>query len=119
MDESPSLRSLPFGLFELDEAGTVIAFSPAAERYSEVRAADVVGRNFFTEVLTPEQSGELQGTFNSMMPKVEAVERLTSFFPSEQGEVKVQMVLAHLPQKEGEEKKRLALVRLMPEEGAA
>lgn len=119
MDETPPLQSLPFGLLELDESGTVIAFSPAEERYSDMRARDVVGRNFFTEVLTAEQSGDLQEKFRSLMRGLESVERLTSFFPHGGGEVKVQMVLAQLPGKQGEAKKRLALVRLMPEKGAA
>jgi hypothetical protein len=119
MDDIPPLKTLPFGLLELNESGTVIAYSPAGERYPEVRAGDVVGRNFFTEVLSEELSGELRAKFDSLMPRIESVERLTSFFPSGQGEVKVQMVLAHLPEQEGEKKKRLALVRLMPEKRAA
>lgn len=46
------------------------------------------------------------------MERGDSVERLFFSFPSEQGDISVQIALAYLPNKE---KARLAIVRLMPE----
>jgi len=44
------IDELPFGLIELDEAGTVRAYNRAEAELARVHPADVLGRNFFTEV---------------------------------------------------------------------
>lgn len=112
MDEKPPLKVLPFGLLELDSKGIVIGFSPVAERYSEIRAGDVVGRDFFKEVLPASQPKEIEEQFHSFMERGDSVERFVYSFLSAQGVVSVQIALACLPEKE---RTRLAIVRLMPE----
>jgi hypothetical protein len=112
MDQKSSLETLPFGLLELDSKGLVIGFSPVSERSSQIRARDVVGRDFFGEILPVDQHKDIEEKFRAFMTGGNSVERLFFSFPSEQGDISVQMALAYLPDKE---KARLAIVRLMPE----
>jgi len=106
------LRSLPFGLLELDETGIVTGFSPVNERYSEIQARDIIGRDFFKEIVPFEESKETGEKFRSFMESNDSHVRLFFTFTSEQGDISVQLALAYLPEKEP---KRLAIVRLMPE----
>src|SRR5438067_2323551 len=108
MEEKPSQKALPFGLLELNNAGIVIGYSPVDERYSTIKAEDVIGLNFFTEILSKEDARELWAKFYSYMLGDESVERLTSVFPSEIGNIKIQIVMAHLPEKRLKGKERLA-----------
>lgn len=116
MKNRPPLQSLPFGLLELDEAGRVMGFSPVNERYSDVKAHDVIGRDFFKEIVPVFEGKETEERFYRFMERGDSHERMSFTFPSEQGEISVQMALAYLPEKEP---KRLAIVRLMsvPKEG--
>jgi hypothetical protein len=114
MNDKPSPEALPFGLLELDLKGMVKGFSPVADLYSEVRAQDVVGRDFFKGILPADQCKEIEEQFHAFMERGDSVERLVFSFPSEQGEISVQIALAYLPEKE---QTRLAIVRLMPEPG--
>jgi photoactive yellow protein len=50
MPESISVDELPFGLVELDEAGTVIYYKHDREDGVDAQAPELVGRNFFTDV---------------------------------------------------------------------
>ena len=112
MKNRASLQSPPFGLLELDAAGIVNGFSPVNERYSEIQARDLIGRDFFKEIVPYAESKETEEKFRRFMERGDSHERLFFTFKSEQGEVSVQLALAYLPEKEP---KRLAIVRLMPE----
>jgi photoactive yellow protein len=106
---------LPFGLFELDPAGTVIRYSPASETAPTVAAQDIWGRNFFTEIAPFEQVVGFRLRFHSFMESGQAVERFTTTFAHEQQNIKVQIMLAHITERSDRGRKRLALVRIMPE----
>lgn len=112
MNGKPSLRTLPFGLLELNERGVVIGFSPVNESYSEVQARDVIGRDFFGEIALCSEAKEAEEKFRLFMQRQDSHERLFFTFPSKQGAISVQIALAYLPEKEPA---RLAIVRLMPE----
>jgi hypothetical protein len=75
----------------------VIGFSPVEERYSAIRAKDVIGQNFFNEIVPAEKVWELREGFLAFMESGESIKRMTSIFSSEQGEVKIQMVLPGSP----------------------
>jgi len=111
-ETSPKTR-FPYGLLELDADGTVIRYSPALERYSEVQANDVLGRHFFRDVLPEEQFKDFQSRFQLFMLHGQNVDRFSASFNSDEGQVKVQVLLARVAAQNGQE--RLALVRLMPE----
>ncbi|HEY0100469.1 MAG TPA: hypothetical protein VGB76_16105 [Pyrinomonadaceae bacterium] len=110
-----STAILPFGLFELDPAGTVIRYSPAAENTQTIEARDVWGRNFFTEIAPVEQVVGFRLRFHSFMASGQAVERFTTTFAHGEQNIKVQIMLAHITEKSDDGRKRLALVRIMPD----
>ncbi|HEX8097038.1 MAG TPA: PAS domain-containing protein, partial [Pyrinomonadaceae bacterium] len=64
---SKETSSPPFGLLELDAEGTVIRYSPASEERSPVPAREVLGRNFFREVVPQEQFGDFSSRFRRFM----------------------------------------------------
>ena len=105
---------LPFGLLELDAAGEVIRYSPASEQRSDVQAQDVLGRQFFTEVVGDKKVKRFQARFQLFMRQGQTVDRFSASFPSEAGEVKVQFLLAKLDKKVSAGGEHLALVRIMP-----
>ena len=109
------LPFLPFGLLELDASGTVIRYSPAAEQNTVALAKDVLGRNFFKELAPIEQVSDFQSRFRVFMTNGESIQRFTSVFSSEQGQIKVQILLARITETSEHGRERLALVRIMPE----
>lgn len=112
---NPSPHKLPFGLLELDTSGVVIRYSPASERDADVKATDVLGRHFFTEIVRGEQLKDFQARFQLFMTYGQSIDRFSASFSSEEGQVKVQILLARVKEKAIDGSDRLALVRLMPE----
>ena len=94
----------------------MIRYSPASERDSEVAARDVLGRDFFKELLPEAQLKEFQARFNLFMAQGQTIDRFSTSFNAAGGQIKVQMLLARLKSQAGDGQDRLALVRLMPEE---
>lgn len=109
------LRSIPFGLLELDTSGAVIRYSPASEQNPEVQAQDILGRHFFTEVVPNDQVKDFQARFHLFMEDGQAVDRFSTTFDSEEGQIKLQIMMARILEKTAQGSKRLALVRIMPE----
>jgi photoactive yellow protein len=107
-------HTLPFGLLELDAAGTVIRYSPAAEQNAPAHSQDIVGRNFFTEVAPCEQVNEVKSRFLAFMAFGDAVQKFSITCPGEDESVKIQIMLARVTELLDERRERLALVRIMP-----
>jgi photoactive yellow protein len=105
---------IPFGMFELDAAGTVLHYSPASED-KRVGSDSLIGKNFFGDLISIAQMEELKGRFLSFMADGDSVERFTISFPYKQESVKVQIVMAHLTEKSERGRERFAIIRLMPE----
>lgn len=59
-----SLQELPFGLVELDAAGTVLYFNPDNKEAAQP-APSLVGRNFFTDVKPVAEAEEFQRQIRS------------------------------------------------------
>jgi hypothetical protein len=112
VNDRPPLQALPFGLLELDEKVIVTGFSPVNECSSQVRAEDIIGRDFFEEIVPFAEAKETEEKFRRFMMRSDSHERLFFTFGSEQGDISVQIALAYLPEKEPT---RLAIARLMPE----
>ncbi len=110
----PSQTRMPFGLFELDQSGQVIRYSPAAEQHSDVKAQDVLGRQFFTEVLPDRQVKDFEPRFQLFMEQGQSIDRFSTNLPSAEGEIKVQFLLARIAKKSKQYAEHLALVRIMP-----
>jgi len=109
------LTMIPFGMFELDEAGTVVHYSAASEEKNESLANNILGRNFFDGLISISEVEELKRRFLRFMADGTSVERFTISFPYNQETIKVQIVMAHLSEKTEKGRERFALIRLMPE----
>ena len=111
---------IPFGVLELDGQGFVVHFRPArvpeADNGTQVQ---IVGKNFFDDVLPVLPVKEFKDRFLRFMATGESVQRFIIKFPFAQGDVRVQIMLAHITERSERRSKRLALVRLMPENFAA
>jgi photoactive yellow protein len=105
---------IPYGLFELDEAGTIVHYSPPTEKNNN--GDGVVGRNFFRDIVPLPELKDLKSRFLSFMAFGDAVERFSASFTHEQGMVKVQIALARVTERSATGSKKFALVRLMPDE---
>jgi photoactive yellow protein len=55
------LNRLPFGVIRLTADGTVIEYNEAEASIAKLRAQDVIGKNFFTEVAPCTRVAEFQG----------------------------------------------------------
>ena len=117
MNTQAPLNALPFGLLELDSAGVVVRYSPAFEQNPKVKSVDVLGRNFFTEVLPAPEIKDHQARFRLFMAEGQTRDQFSTTFHSEEGRIKVQILLARLTEKSEQGSERLALVRVMPEDG--
>jgi photoactive yellow protein len=74
------IDELPFGLIELDEAGTVRAYNRAEAELARVHPADVLGRNFFTKVAPCTAVKEFQGRFQSFLADADLPELRQFYF---------------------------------------
>jgi photoactive yellow protein len=109
------ISRIPFGMFELDAAGTIIHYSPVSERKNSNHANGMVGKNFFNDLVAISQMEELKSRFLAFMADGDSVERFSLSFPYNQESVKVQIVMAHLIERSERGRERFALVRFMPE----
>jgi photoactive yellow protein len=107
-------HTFPFGLLELDAAGTVVRYSPA-EQKSNVQPQDILGRNFFTEVAPCAQVNEVKSRFLSFMAYGDAVQKFSITCPHEEKSIRIQIMMARVTEILGDGRERLALVRIMPE----
>lgn len=113
--ESIKASEFPFGVLELDGAGTVVSFSPADDAAAGAGAArEVVGHNFFEEIAPVEEMLNFKGRFLAFMAFGDSVERHTFSFPLNGFVVAGQILLARLTDHADIGGQRLALVRLTP-----
>lgn len=115
MNRSSTLVNLPFGLLELDEKGTVIRYSPEADRHPGVPARNVLGRDFFNDVVPVERVRECQGRFHDFMAGSEPTWSFTFSIRLERGAAQVQFLLARIDGRLAHGRNPLALVRIRPE----
>lgn len=115
--ENIAASDFPFGLMELDAAGTVVRYSPAFEnRPADHPTREVVGHNFFEEVAPVGEVLGLKGRFLAFMAFGDSVQRFNVRFPYEDFVIEGQIMLARLADGAGTGGgERLALVRLMPD----
>jgi photoactive yellow protein len=105
---------MPFGLLELDAEGRVVRYGPAHEREPASVREKIVGRNFFTEVAPRPEILQFKARFEHFMANGELVDRFTVEYPSAEGTISVQFLLAHMAQGSSRDLDRLALVRITP-----
>ena len=118
MNSQPSLSTLPVGLLELDPVGTVLRYAPMPERYAPAARKDVIGRDFFADVMPMAQLYGVRARFLAFMAGGRAVEKFSLRLPCAAGVLKLQFVLAVIMERAGNER-RLALIRITPEQAEA
>lgn len=114
--ENNRASGFPFGVLELDSAGTVVSFSPDGgdAGSSESPPREVVGHNFFEEIAPVEELLNFKGRFLAFMAFGDSVERYNFSFPFEDFVVAGQILMARLADRAEVGGQRLALVRLAP-----
>lgn len=113
--ESIKASEFPFGVLELDGAGTVVSFSPDDGAGADQSATrEVVGHNFFEEIAPVEEMLNFKGRFLAFMAFGDSIERHTFSFPLDGFVVAGQILLARLTDRADIGGQRLALVRLAP-----
>ena len=117
MSTKPARDVLPLGLLELDPAGVVIRYAPVAEEGWQRQ--DVLGRNFFTEVMPLKQLYGFRARFLTFMAGGQAIDKFLLNIPRGEGVLRVQVVLAAITGGAAGGRERLALVRITPEQTRA
>jgi hypothetical protein len=115
MNSQPSPVKPPIGLLELDQRGTVIRYDPAVEQGA--RRKDVIGRDFFAEVLPVQQLYGVRARFLAFMAGGCAVEKFSLTVLCGGRAVNMQVVLAAMTERRAGRRERVALVRITPEQG--
>jgi photoactive yellow protein len=115
MNARSSHAKLPYGLLELDASGLVVRYAPAFEQNPGMESADILGHDFFTEVMPATEVQACQSRFRLFMAQGQATDKFSATFTSEQGPVKVQILLARILEKSERGTERFALVRIMPD----
>jgi photoactive yellow protein len=76
-----TLDLLPYGIIVVDEKGSVLYYNAREEQIAGRRRADVLGRNFFTEVAPCTQVQEFYGHFQETMSREGWVANFMFRFP--------------------------------------
>jgi photoactive yellow protein len=106
----------PFGLLELDSAGTVVRFTPApAGGAAAGRSREVVGHKLFEDIAPVEELRRLKARFLAFMAFGDSDQRLDVTFPYRGFIVAAHILLTRLADRAELGGTRLALVRLMPD----
>ena len=117
MNEKILANTIPFGLLQLDATGRVLLYEPIKERNPSPSAADIIGRNFFTDIVPAAQLGEFYIHFNAFMAHFANAPtcRCTFSIPSEQGQVQVKFLLTRMGKRAAAKPRRMAMVQIRPE----
>src|SRR5215213_8222075 len=76
-----TLDLLPYGIIVVDEVGTVLYYNAREEQIAGRRRADVLGRNFFSDVAPCSQVREFYGRFKETMRRAGLVADFHFHFP--------------------------------------
>ncbi len=89
---------LPFGIIEVDAHGRILAYNRWEQQLSGVAAAEVLGRNFFTEVAPCTGVAEFQGRFDALVAARKPARDAFDFvFRFREGDALVSIALAWAP----------------------
>lgn len=67
MEDDAHEVAVPLGLWELDEAGTVLHYEPQAGESPPLRPAEVIGRKLFGVVVAADGAGQFRVQVESFM----------------------------------------------------
>lgn len=87
---------LPIGLLELDANGTVLYFKPDKDNASSCSAADIVGRNLFTDIGPIAEAGEFQERIKTFRRRHAPADSFHFTFNCNQNYFSVKVLLARI-----------------------
>ena len=96
MQNTSSLNMLPLGLLELDANGTVLYFKPDRESNSGCSAADVVGRNLFTDIGPIAEAVDFQERVKTFRRRHAPADSFQCTFNCNHNYIAVKVLLAHI-----------------------
>jgi photoactive yellow protein len=96
MQNQSPLYSLPLGLLELDANGTVLYYKPDRDNASVCSAADVIGRNLFTDVAPIAEDKEFQERIKTFRRRHAPADSFHFTFGSGQSYLAVKVLLARI-----------------------
>ena len=96
MDSKTLIDHLPFGLIELDEAGTVIYYKAKNDGVSTDSETEIVGRNFFTDIRPIAEAREFQDHIKSFKQGHAPAVNFNFTFGSEHAWLPVRVLLARI-----------------------
>lgn len=115
MRTSTSPRRPPFGLLELDGTGVVRQYAPIKGQPPLVAAGQLIGKDFFSEVLPVEQVRGFQRVFAYFMAQEGEAQRMSFPVTFDGVTVQVQIMMACLGRQSEGARRRMALVKIKPE----
>lgn len=96
MEDTAPRPAIPLGLWELDAAGTVLHYEPTKGERLLFQPLEVIGRNFFSEVMPASQAQEFRERFGSFMSGHAPAHSLDFTLLFEQGGVRTRILLARI-----------------------
>ncbi|HEX8492832.1 MAG TPA: hypothetical protein VF658_08335 [Pyrinomonadaceae bacterium] len=111
MRDVKSFNALPFGWMELDDAGTVTQYSPAAEgKEMNDSTLDLVGCNLFTDVAPIAEVKEFRDRFQVFVQSPLPTEVFNLKFKDSHESVHARIMLAQISQQQHSSNGKLVLV---------
>ncbi len=109
--------NIAFGLLELDSTGTVIHFCSEGFGYVPLSRNNVIGKNFFTEIVAGEPGIDLKVQFEKFLTsESESLQKLDERYEFSGRPIRVQLLLSRKRKQDQSHDPLLALVRMTPGE---
>jgi photoactive yellow protein len=115
MQHKSSLDMLPIGLLELDSNGTVLYFKPERESISRCSAADIVGRNLFTDIAPIAEAVEFHERIKTFRRRHAPADSFHFTFGSGQSNLAVKVLLARIHEQSVLESTESVLIHIRPQ----
>ncbi len=112
MNDQLHPKQIPFGLLELDAAGTVFCYKPDIEEDTRTPELDIIGKNFFTDVVPVAQAAELQAQFKRFRECHDPIRSLTFTFKSEHESIPTIILLASMREQSAQSRAETILVHI-------
>lgn len=113
MKDVKGFNALPFGWMELDAAGTVTQYSPAAEeKEMSDSVLNLVGCNLFTDVAPIAKVKEFQDRFQVFVQSPLPIEVFNLKFNNSDENIQARIMLAQISQQQHSGQGKMVLVRV-------
>ncbi len=115
MQSQSSLKTVPIGLLELDENGTILYFRPDKESSSNWSAAEVVGRNLFTDIAPIAEDPEFKERIKAFRRRQSSADSFHFTFGVNQNYLPVKVLLARIHENSRQDRMDSVLIHIRPQ----